>query len=153
VAPRRCRGAITSPRSSSASSRGRWTSRRTTPATRRFPIAFIRKPTRFAGKTKDFDPILRFLTLGFDPFVEEWLKLEDTSNRWIMAGAREFAKEHSKWQFPETSNDPTQDTLISRGWFEERRTSQMAARNSWSQSAGDDPRCMRLEWRFIICSN
>jgi membrane-associated phospholipid phosphatase len=82
-----------------------------------FPRIVHPDADKLVWQNDDFDPILRFLTLGFDPFVEEWLKLEDPSNRWIMA-AREFAKEHKKWQFPETSNNANEDTLLSRGWLE-----------------------------------
>ena len=51
-------------------------------------------------QTDDWDPALRFWSLDFDVQLTEWLQDLDISAPSIMA-AREFAKEHGKWQKPD----------------------------------------------------
>ena len=69
-------------------------------------------PLDLHWQTDDWDPALRFWTLGWDPRLGVWLRGQDTSLPSILA-ACEFAQEHEKWRF---NTDPA---LITRGWLTE----------------------------------
>jgi hypothetical protein len=74
-----------------------------------FPKAIPRNAPDLKWQNEDWDPTLRFWSLGLDPNLVEWLRGEDASLRPTMA-AREFAMEHKKWLFNEA-------TLINKGWL------------------------------------
>jgi hypothetical protein len=60
----------------------------------------------------DWDPALRFWTLGFDPFLTEWLRDQDASLPSIQA-AREFAAKHTLWRY-------AQGPLVAqKGWLDQ----------------------------------
>jgi len=60
-------------------------------------------------QTGDWDPALRFWTLGFDPNLTVWLQTQDAWRISIMA-AREFAQQHAKWRFDNPAGNYYDDT-------------------------------------------
>jgi hypothetical protein len=69
-------------------------------------------------QTADWDPALRFWTLGFDPNLTVWLQTQDVWRISILA-AREFAQQHDKWAFNNPPGDYYDDTdlLTTRVWL------------------------------------
>lgn len=65
---------------------------------------------KLTWQTDDWDPSLRFWTLGWDPHLGVWLRGQDTSLPSILA-ACEFAAEYERWRFK------TDQELIDRGWL------------------------------------
>ncbi|HRH85828.1 MAG TPA: hypothetical protein PLO41_03180 [Rubrivivax sp.] len=85
-------------------------------------------------QTEDWDPALRFWTLGFDSQLVEWLQDVDISAPSILA-AREFAAQHTSWQVDAA-------TLDTRKWMRK-------AHMKWAHPAfigADDP---TQAWTFI----
>ncbi len=83
-----------------------------------YPTQYVVNP--YAGgkdlewTTEDWDPALRFWTLGFDRFLGEWLRSVDTSRPSILA-AQEFATQEDIWN-PVDPSDPF--ILVTRNWLE-----------------------------------
>jgi membrane-associated phospholipid phosphatase len=82
------------------------------------PVAAPALP-KLMWQTGDWDPALRFWTLGFDPHLTVWLQTQDTWRISILA-AREFAQQHSKWRFDNPNNQYYNDTdlLAAKHWLD-----------------------------------
>jgi hypothetical protein len=96
-------------------------------------VANIAGPQR-TWQTEDWDPALRFWSLAFDPQLIEWLQDLDISAPSILA-AREFAKEHGKWQMIDGA------ALVTAGWLRPEHLEWLPADGTAASA--------KLAWNFI----
>ncbi len=72
--------------------------------------------TRLDWRTEDWDPALRFWSLPFDPNLTEWLQDTDLAAPSVMV-AREWARQHAKWQHHDDSLPQQTTALVNEGWL------------------------------------